>query len=78
MNILEQHDAHVALYVAIRQQVRWVHGVPVCFDCGGFGFGAWNENGKIKTAPIPLWTAFDDNGTPRRVCPDCYRKAYAP
>ena len=72
--ILEQHDAHVALYVSLRQKVRWQGGIPVCYDCSGFGMVAFNEGGKIKTAP--LWTAFDAEGTPRRVCAACYFIAY--
>jgi hypothetical protein len=70
--ILEQHDAHVALYVALRQKVRWQGGIPVCFDCG-------QPRLTVRAGrqiPAPLWTAFDAEGTPRRICRACYFIAY--
>ena len=72
--ILEHHDAHVGLYIGLRQKVRWNQGVPVCYDCQK---ARMTPSGATMIA-APLWTAFDSSGTPRRVCGPCYRIAYPP
>jgi len=83
MQILEQHDAHVATFVRYRQRIRWEGNLPVCHDCRfvrvlGLKPMLPSELQSLgrNFVPAPLWTRFE-GGWAYRVCGPCYRDFYS-